>query len=428
MPPYPNAQRWPIAIAGTCLQICLGTVYAWSFFQKPIITRYGWSNESVTWVFSLAICFLGLAAAWGGIQLKGGRIAPRPLAVTGGILFGLGHFLAAIALWKAQLWLLLLGYGVVGGAGLGLAYVVPVAIAAKWFPDKKGFITGMVVMGFGLGALLMSKLLAPLALRLFDHNLAVAFAAMGCVFIVLTPGTAWFMRNPPETASAADAPRSPHLDIESPAQSAAIGPFLLLWLLFFCNIFVGISIISFQSPLLQDLLLRKAPGMDTAALASAGATLIACGAIFNGLGRFLWGAVSDRIGQKLAFVLMLVTQIAVFLVLPKADEPWLFGILVCYILLCYGGGFGTIPSYVQALFGAKRMAMLYGIILTAWSAAGIAGPKFMAWLLDHQPDTAARTAFLCSAGLLTLALGLTFLPALSIRREHPGQDRNQNCR
>ncbi|WP_043584491.1 MFS transporter, partial [Geminisphaera colitermitum] len=195
MPPYPNAQRWPIAIAGTFLQICLGTVYAWSFFQKPITTRYGWSNESVTWVFSLAICFLGLAAAWGGLQLKTGRLSPRTLAVTGGALFALGHFLAAAALHTAQLWLLLLGYGVIGGTGLGLAYVVPVATAAKWFPDKKGFITGMVVMGFGLGALLMSKVLAPHALRLFDDNLALSFAAMGGVFAVLAPPAAWFMRN-----------------------------------------------------------------------------------------------------------------------------------------------------------------------------------------------------------------------------------------
>ncbi|RRJ97353.1 MFS transporter [Opitutaceae bacterium TAV4] len=225
---------------------------------------------------------------------------------------------------------------------------------------------------------------------------------------------------PPPPPSTLDAGCST-LDVQGRAPDAPspiAPPFAALWLLFFCNIFVGISIISFQSPLLQDLLLRKTPDMDAAALASAGATLIAFGAIFNGLGRFLWGAVSDRIGQSLAFTLMLGSQVVVFLALPRATEPWVFGALVCYILLCYGGGFGTIPSYVQALFGAKRMALLYGVILTAWSAAGLAGPKFMAWLRDHQPDTAARTAFLFSAALLAAGLILTLLPVLRTRRDH----------
>ncbi|MFT3990584.1 MAG: MFS transporter [Luteolibacter sp.] len=418
MPPYPNAQRWPVAIAGTFLQIGLGTVYAWSFFQKPITVTYGWSNESVTWVFSLAICFLGLSAAWGGFQLKSARLSPRSLALAGGILFSLGHFMAAAALSKGLLWLLLLGYGVVGGTGLGLAYVVPVATAAKWFPDKKGLITGMVVMGFGLGALLMSKVLAPLALRVFNQNLALSFAAMGAVFSVLIPAAAWFMKNPPSAGSLSGKPDSAgEIPVSETDRAPAGARFMALWLLFFCNIFVGISIISFQSPLLQNLLLREHPGMDASSLAGAGATLIACGAIFNGLGRFLWGAVSDRMGQSRAFSAMMGTQVLVFLFLPKASNPWLFGTLVCYILLCYGGGFGTIPAYVQALFGPTRMAMLYGVILTAWSAAGIAGPKFMAWLLDNHPDSAARTAFLCSSALVAFGFVLTFVPSLRTPRD-----------
>ncbi|OAM87772.1 MFS transporter [Termitidicoccus mucosus] len=420
---YPDGRRWTIALAGTALQTCLGTVYAWSYFQKPIMAQYGWTNEAVTWVFSLAICFLGLAAAWGGLQLKTGRLAPRGIAVTGGALFALGHFIAAAALWKGLLWLLLLGYGAVGGAGLGLAYVVPVATAAKWFPDKKGFVTGMVVMGFGLGALLMSKVLAPVALRVFDGNLAVAFAAMGGVFAVLAPSAGAFMRNPPEkenTGASADKGRSGEAASASgPPPEAGSGGWIkfgLLWLLFFCNIFVGISIISFQSPLLQDLLRIRNPDIDAAALASAGATLIACGAIFNGLGRFLWGAVSDKIGQSLAFTLMLAGQIVAFLLLPRAASPVLFGALVCYVLLCYGGGFGAMPSYVLALFGQKRMALLYGMVLTAWSAGGVAGPKFMAWLRDHRPADAAPVAFYCSAALLACGLVLTLLPAIRTRR------------
>lgn len=421
-PPFPNTQRWPVAIAGTVLQMCLGTVYAWSFFQKPIMERFGWSNENVTWIFSLAICFLGLTAAWGGVQLKNERFPPRVLAMTGGALFALGHFISAVALWKGALWLLFLGYGVIGGTGLGLGYVVPVATAAKWFPDKKGLVTGMVVMGFGFGALLMSKLLAPIALRIFDGNLAQTFALLGCVFAVLAPAAGAWMRNPPEREQGGSGNPDRFGPATSMEQSKAAGmpasalTFALLWLVFFCNIFVGISIISFQSPLLQDLLRVQNPNIAAAALADAGATLIACGAIFNGLGRFLWGAVSDRIGQSRSFVLMLATQIAVFLALPHAASPLLFGALVCYVLLCYGGGFGVMPSYVNALFGEKRMAAFYGAVLTAWSAAGIAGPQFLAWLRDHRPVGAASAAFYFSAALLACGLAVTFLPALRKRR------------
>ncbi len=406
--PYPASLRWPVAIAGTALQLCLGTVYAWSYFQKPIMAAHGWSNESVTWIFSLAICCLGLAAAWGGWRLKQGRLSPRFLAVTGGVLFGLGHFVAAAALARGQWGLLLFGYGVLGGTGLGLCYVVPVATAAKWFPDKKGFITGMVVMGFGFGALLMSKVLAPLAWQVFSGDLALIFAAMGVVFVIFAPLAGWWMVNPPESDAAVGAKTG---DVP-----VAWGRFAVLWLLFFCNIFVGISIISFQSPLLQDLLRRHSPGISAEELAGAGATLIAVGAIFNGLGRFFWGSISDRIGQSAAFSMMFGLQIVAFLVLPYLGSPWFFGLVVCLILLCYGGGFGVVPSYVQQLFGEKPMAMLYGIALTAWSAAGIAGPKFMAWLRDHySSETASRSAFAVSALLMVVGLVLSRLPIVSDR-------------
>ncbi len=407
--PFPAATRWPIAIAGTALQACLGTVYAWSYFQVPIMKECGWTNENVTWVFSMAICCLGLAAAWGGWQLKQGRLPPRLLAVTGAVLFGLGHLVAADALARANWHLLLLGYGIIGGLGLGLAYVVPVATAAKWFPDKKGLVTGMVVMGFGFGALLMSKVLAPLAIQTFGGTLPQTFAAFGAVFLVLAPPAAWMMKNPP--AGPGDPPAG-----TGAAAPVPWGRFGLLWLLFFCNIFVGISIISFQSPLLQDLLRRSQPGISASGLAAAGGTLIACGAIFNGLGRILWGAVSDRIGQSRAFSLMFGAQIAAFLILPHVASPVLFGIFVCAILLCYGGGFGVVPSFVLQLFGIRSMAMLFGLALTAWSSAGLAGPRFLAWLRDHYPaQQASSTAFGVCAILLSAGLAISLLPSLRTR-------------
>ena len=158
-------RRWGVAVLGTFLQLCLGTVYAWSYFQKPLMAAYGWSNAQTTVTFSLAIAFLGISATVGGSLLP--RLGPRLLAMTGGFLFGAGYLLAAFALREKTLWLLYLGYGVVGGIGLGLGYVTPVATVARWFPDRKGLVTGMVVMGFGFGALLMSK-----SLQIIQHPVA----------------------------------------------------------------------------------------------------------------------------------------------------------------------------------------------------------------------------------------------------------------
>ena len=169
--------RWIVALAGAWLQLFLGTVYAWSYFQNPISEAYGWTNTEVAGAFSLAICFLGLAAAWGGTKLP--RYGPRRLAAIGGVLFGAGYLVAAAALRWRSLPLLYLGYGVVGGAGLGLGYVTPVATVAKWFPDKKGLATGLVIMGFGFGALLMSKLVAPALCQWSGNDLAVVFTCLG---------------------------------------------------------------------------------------------------------------------------------------------------------------------------------------------------------------------------------------------------------
>ena len=298
--------RWLIALAGTALQLCLGTVYAWSYFQEPLVRTYGWSNTQVTWAFSLTICCLGLAAAWGGIQLP--RFGPRRLAVAGGILFGSGYLLAALALSWRSLPLLYLGYGVVGGCGLGLGYVTPVATVAKWFPDKKGLVTGMVIMGFGFGALLMSKLFAPFLYERTGGNLVMVFAFLGVGFMVATVAVASVLRNPPPGFAVGPAGRLPPsaagtADAESPSRNgharADVGSlrFGLLWAVFFCNILAGISIISFQSPLLQGLCRGIDPDLSLESLRDYGATLIAASSLFNGAGRMFWGGLSDYVGR-----------------------------------------------------------------------------------------------------------------------------------
>jgi MFS transporter, OFA family, oxalate/formate antiporter len=187
-------KRWLIALAGALLMLCLGTVYAWSYFQTPLMEKYGWNNAQVSLIFSIAIFFLGLAAAVGGVWLP--KLGPRKLALSGSILFGLGYLLSAAALALRSLPLLYLGYGAIGGMGLGLCYVTPVATVSKWFPDKKGSATGIIIMGFGLGALFMSKLLAPALLSLAGGDLITVFALLGGIFFLITFGASLVLRNP----------------------------------------------------------------------------------------------------------------------------------------------------------------------------------------------------------------------------------------
>lgn len=400
----------------TILQIALGTVYAWSFFQTPIMTAYGWSNVQVAWIFSLAICFLGISAAWGGMNLA--KAGPKKLAVSGAVLYSGGWLIGAYALSIHNLILLYLGFGVIGGIGLGLGYVTPVATSVKWFPDKKGFITGMVLMGFGLGALIMSKIIAPLMMIAVHGDLVNVFAYIGLLMFILALPAAFSLKNPPAgylpkgynppLLSTASQNATDKLTVKDSLKS---GKFIRMWLILFLNITAGMAFIGFQSPLLQDLLKT---GMDIqtnfedpaviANLAAAGATLIGVSSLLNGIGRFFWGGLSDKIGRIQTFRLILGTQIIGFTALIFVSNPWIFGIIVCYILLCYGGGFGTMPSYVSDVFSPRLMPVVYGVILTAWSMGGIAGPQIVAFLKDNFGKQAATYTFTIGACLLTIGL------------------------
>lgn len=402
--------RWWMALMGTALQMCIGTVYAWSYFQNPLAQTYGWNNTQVAWVFSTTILFLSLGAAVGGTQLP--KHGPRKLAVLGIALFGSGYLLGALALYFQSLPLLYLGYGVVGGTGIGLAYVPPVATVAKWFPDKKGLATGMVIMGFGLGAMIMSKLVAPLLLQAFDHSFPTVFALLGVLFLLLATPIAWTLQDPPG-ASGSGAYGASAGEVQYPSVRAMLtsGRFAMMWGVMFCNTVAGIMFIGFQSPMVQELWRRQDASLTPEQLASLGATLIAASALFNGVGRFAWGSLSDKLGRVTVFRIMLLSQFAAFLTLGFVQSPWVFGALVCYILLCYGGGFGTLPAFVSDTFGAKMMATAYGALLTTWGSAGIVGPQLVAWLRDNYPQNASTYAFNVGAGFLLLG----FLVSLGLR-------------
>lgn len=391
--------RWVVALMGTLLQLCLGTVYAWSYFQSMLVNYHRWSYVNAAWAFGLVILTLGISAAWAGVNLP--KIGPRKLAVTGGLMFSLSFVLGGIALHFKSIPLFYLGYSVVGGIGIGLGYVTPVSTVAKWFPDKKGLVTGIVVMGFGVGAFVMSKVLAPLLLSSTNGDLVQVFLWLGVLFGVGLLPVTWYMQNPPDAAlPAADAPAPVEPETREYLRS---GQFLLMWVVFFFNIAAGISVISFQSPLLQEIWGAADPSLEPAALASYGATLIAVSSLFNGVGRLFWGLVSDRIGRVESFRLLLATQMIVFGVLMTERNPWIFSALVCYVLLCFGGGFGTMPSFVLDVFGPRKMSVMYGAMLTAWAAAGVTGPLMVASLKDNYPDRAVIYCFL--AGVLLLGSG-----------------------
>jgi OFA family oxalate/formate antiporter-like MFS transporter len=395
---------WLIVAAGMAVQACLGSAYAWSWFQQPIREACGWSNSTTTWAFSTAIACLGLAAAWAGPRLD--RWGPHRVAMAGGALFAVGHLLAALALHRHDPLLLVLGYGVVGGCGLGLGYVAPVAAAARSAPERKGLATGLVIMGFGLGALLMAKVAAPLLHQAFAVGqaddaagrravLAQVFLTLGLGFLVVIPALGALLRPPPVAVTAA-------------AAGGWFGRrFALLWLVFFCNIAAGIALIGFLSPLYQGLLRRHGPAPDPAGLAAAGATLIALAALANGAGRPLWGALSDAIGRARTFRVLLAVQVAAFAALAATGEPWLFALLVGVVMLGYGGGFGTMPSAVLDAFGPRRMAAAYGAMLTAWSAAGVAGPQLTALLADRWPEQAGHYAALLGLGFTALGFAVS---------------------
>ncbi len=415
--------RTVIVLLCTILQLCFGTVYAWSFFQTMLVRQLEWTNTETAVAFAVTIFSLGIAAAWAGMVLP--RLGPRKLALAGSILFSLGYLVAALALERDNLLLFYFGYGVIGGAGIGFGYVTPVATAAKWFPDKKGLATGIVVMGFGVGAFLFSRLLAPFLVVQTEEDLPLIFMWLGIIFAVVLIPISLLISNPPKNflAPAGAAAASP--DPAGADQPGFVShclrsrEFIIIWLIFFFNISAGISVISFQSSLLQDVWGLADPTLDPEVLAQYGATLIAVSSLCNGLGRLFWGLLSDHIGRVSVFRILLASQMVVFAILMTERDPWIFSILVCYILLCFGGGFATMPSFILDVFGSKNMSAIYGAVLTAWAAAGIFGPLYVGYYKDVYPDRAVIYCFLI--GMLILGLGLIFSFLLDSERIQLGK-------
>src|SRR5258707_1822368 len=328
--------RWVIAIAGVFLQIALGAVYAWSVFRVPLAKQFGWSISEVTLTFTISIFVLGFAAFFGGLWLN--RKGPRVVALTGGTLYWLGVFLASFS---HDLWWLYLSHGVLGRIGLGLGYIVPVAVLVKWFPDRIGLITGIAVGGFGAGALIT----APVATRLIQSvGVLSTFAYLGISYLVVAIIAAMFMQNPPEgyqppgwTPSAKEtAQRATHDYVLGEALKR--WQWWALWLILFLNTSAGISLISQEGPLFQEL-------TGVTALVAGG--MVGIASLGNGVGRVFWAWVSDLLTRRASFAVMFILQVLLFWFLPSITTSSIMTIVAFVILMCYGGGVGTMPAFTR---------------------------------------------------------------------------------
>jgi OFA family oxalate/formate antiporter-like MFS transporter len=391
--------RWIIVIAAIVMQLALGSVYAWSVFVPPLQSLHHWSNTEVTLTFTIAIAVLGIGAAIGGFWMD--RVGPRIVGTTAAFCYGLGVFLAGFT--GDQLWLLYLTYGVIGGLGMGLGYIVPVATLVKWFPDRRGMVTGLAVCGFGGGAVLA----APVATALI-HALGVGatFAILGIAYLIMVGIASQFYANPPEGYQPAGWQPGERLSAQraardlSPAEALTCWQWYALWGILALNVTAGIAIISQAKPLALS-----------AGAADAVATLfVSLIAIFNAAGRFLWAWFSDLIGRRLVFMAMFALQLVLFILMAIFVQSFALLVVPALIVaLCYGGGFGTMPAFTADYFGPRNAGSIYGLMLTAWSAGGVLGPILIAQVKDRTGG------YLVALIALAVIMALSFLLPLVTR-------------
>ncbi|OLB79733.1 MAG: MFS transporter [Actinobacteria bacterium 13_2_20CM_2_71_6] len=371
----PTKGRWGIVIAAVLVQLALGAVYAWSVFNKPLQGQFGWSKTEVVLPFEVAIGTIFIGSFIGGrIQ---DRMGPRPVALAGGVLYSAGVMLASLVSTKDQLWLLVLTYGAMGGIGLGAAYITPIAMLTKWFPDRRGLITGIAVAGFGFGAVVT----APVAKSLLNGTASKphVFLPLGIAYLFAVLLGASFFRNPPagyqvpgfvpaSTGRAVAGTR-----VYTLGEALRTPQWYLLTAILALNVTCGIAFISQASDAAQAV---------AGVTAATAATMVGVLGLFNGAGRVFWAWLSDRIGRMQAFLGMLGLQAICFFILPHAAAFALFAVLAAAVYLAYGGGFGTMPATAADYFGTPNAGAIYGAMIVAWSIGGVVGPLVTAALYE----------------------------------------------
>lgn len=408
--------RWLIPLAAVLVHVCIGSIYAWSTFNLPIKAMFpndpAWFSPPYT-TFTTALVLLGMSAAFGGPWVE--RNGPRKAATTAAIFFASGLLIGGMGLYFKQSVLVFLGMGAIGGIGAGLGYISPVSTLVKWFPDRRGMATGMAIMGFGGGAFVAGFLNVALMATI---GVAKTLMLLGVLYFVVMMIGARIIRRPPAGYTPAGlrpkAANNRMIATTSMTRDQAMGKaqFYLLWGVLFINVTAGIGILAQASPMMQDMFKR------TAVQAAAVVSIIS---LFNAGGRFLWSSLSDHIGRRNTYLTFFSAQVLLFLVAPSlaSNGYWiLFQATLFLIFTMYGGGFATIPAFLADIFGAENVGAIHGALLTAWSAAAIAGPVIITKLSDdakaalapgssriHIYDTPLRVL----AALLVVGFVLTVL-------------------
>ncbi len=416
--PSSVSSRWLIPLGAVLVHICIGSVYAWSNFNRPIDALF---PNAPAWLHTPYIAFepnivlLGLSAAFGGPWVE--RRGPRVAAIAAAIFFGAGLLIGGVGLATKQPLVVLLGMGFVAGIGCGLGYIAPVSTLVKWFPDRRGMATGMAIMGFGGGAAVASKLDVYFVAQYGVANTMFLFGA--AYFIIMLIGASILKRPPlgwkPEGWTPPVKVDKMITDRSISRNTALATPqFYLLWGILFINVTAGIGILSQTAPMLQDMFHKTA--------VEAG-TIVFIISLFNAGGRFLWASGSDYIGRRNTYTLFFVVQVALFLLIPvmAAQGSWgLFLTSLFIVFTMYGGGFATIPAFLADIFGQENVGAIHGAVLTAWSAAAVVGPTIITSLSNSAKAALAPGAsrvHIYDLPLQVLAAGLAvgFVLTLLVR-------------
>jgi MFS family permease len=391
----PGFNRFLVPPAALAVHLSIGQAYAFSTFNLPLTKLIGitssapadWSQKDVVWIFSIAIAVLGSSAAVFGRWVE--RVGPRKSMFTAALCFAGGFLVSAVGIHLHQLWLLYLGYGVLGGCGLGIGYISPVSTLIKWFPDRPGMATGMAIMGFGGGALIA----APLSILLMGHfktatsnGVLETFVTMGVIYFMFMMIGVYAIRVPAADWKPAGwiAPARPKVLVTTADVAVDMAwrtpQFWLLWVVLCMNVTAGIGVLGVASPMIQEIF----SGRVSPAAAAGFVGLIS---LFNMGGRFFWATTSDYIGRRNTYMVFFLLGILLYSTVPTLGHLGSTGLFVaafCIILSMYGGGFATIPAYLRDMFGTYQVGAIHGRLLTAWSVAGVLGPVLISYIRDYQ--------------------------------------------
>lgn len=426
----PGTSRWRVAAAALAIHLSIGQAYAFSVFNLPLSRALGieasapgdWKLSELGWIFTCAIACLGLSAATFGTWVE--RSGPRASGLVAAACFSAGLLVAALGVALHVLALVILGYGVLGGIGLGLGYITPVSTLIKWFPDRRGMATGLAIMGFGGGAIAAAPLSSWLMKQLASGTsvgVAETFVALGVLYLAVMSAGALAFRLPPEGYRPAGwvRPASDTGAWLTPQQTIRTRQFWLLWIVLCVNVTAGIGVLGQASAMIQDV-------FKGAVDADAAARFVSLLSASNMVGRFFWASLSDRIGRRWTYACFFSLGPLLYLLVPlcgaRGSVTW-FVVCFCAILTMYGGGFATIPAYLSDLFGTRYVSAIHGRLLTAWSAAGVLGPVLINYLREYRIESGVpkADAYNLTMGLMAGLLVVGFVCNLMVRGVDPAR-------